>query len=68
MVKIKYMKISWFNLCVGVWITLQGLFITPQFGFACLLVFLGILNLLIGFGGMEYLIEKYGHKDDIFNR
>ena len=54
------MKLSWFNICVGIWVTLQGLFFSSELniGFAISLVIMGILNLFVGFGGMEWIFSK----------
>ena len=52
-------NIKWFNLIVGILVTLQSIFLTKVFAISVCLFILGILNLFIGFGVAEWCVQKY---------
>jgi Zn-dependent membrane protease YugP len=52
-------NIKWFNLIIGILVTLQSIFLTKVFAISVVLFILGILNLFIGFGAVERCTQKY---------
>jgi uncharacterized RDD family membrane protein YckC len=52
-------NIKWFNLIIGILVTLQSIFLTKVFAISVVLFILGILNLFIGFGVVEWYTQKY---------
>jgi len=58
------MKIRYFNLFVGIMITIQVLCgLTPSIGFSIGLGILAFLNLLLGFGVPDMISDYFKNKD-----
>lgn len=52
-----------FNLAIGIFVILQSIFFPINF-MTPILFILGILNLFIAFGGVEWAIQKYQERQD----
>ena len=57
-----------FNLVIGILVILQSIFLTKIFALSVTLFVLGILNLFIGFGGIEFIIKKIDEKKKFDNK
>lgn len=53
---INFKKLKWFNLLIGVWVILQSIFIPSVM--SPILFTIGILNIVIALGGIEWFINK----------
>jgi predicted DNA repair protein MutK len=52
-----------FNLAIGIFVILQSIFFPINF-MTPILFILGILNLFIAFGGVEWVIQKYQERKE----
>lgn len=51
-----------FNLVIGILVILQSIFLTKVFAISVSLFVLGILNLFIGLGGLDSIVDRNNKK------